>query len=193
MKKYLLGFLFILSVVCFANGYGFDLETGVGYSDSDYDEYGINKKTGQTREYERKIKKEKSKNYYETPAQIVSRKIENREKSNSENNKYYDRYSDVQVVSGNFNVLGVIVINPDPDNFNYAGILLKDRTTGTYYVYKKTTPEEIRSFMYDAHLDLIESKIIYNKPFEEKKLKEEMRKAKVTLFTREELIKLFNQ
>ena len=47
--------------------------------------------------------------------------------------------------------------------------------------------------MYDAHLDLIESKIIYNKPFEEKKLKEEMRKAKVTLFTREELIKLFNQ
>lgn len=80
MKKYLLGFLFILSVVSFANVYGFDLETGSGYKESDYDEYGINKKTGQTREYEiRKAKEEiqrQSKDYNEYQSKIEEAKRE---------------------------------------------------------------------------------------------------------------------
>ena len=86
MKKYLLGFLFILSIVSFANGYGFDFEAGSRYKESNYDEYGINIKTGQTREYEvRKAKEEirrQSKNTYEYNQKIIEAENDAIEKYN---------------------------------------------------------------------------------------------------------------
>lgn len=54
MKKILLGLLLVLSTVVLADGYGFNVEENLGYyeGESVYDEFGNNKYTGQTREYE---------------------------------------------------------------------------------------------------------------------------------------------
>ena len=63
MKKILLGLLLVLSTVVLADGYGFNVEENLGYYDGEsvYDEFGNNKYTGQTREYELR-QAEKNKN-----------------------------------------------------------------------------------------------------------------------------------
>ena len=63
MKKILLGLLLVLSTVVLADGYGFTVEENLGYygGESVYDEFGNNKCTGQTREYELR-QAEKNKN-----------------------------------------------------------------------------------------------------------------------------------
>ena len=126
MKKYLLGFLFILSVVCFANGYGFDLETGSGYKESDYDEYGINKKTGQTREYEiRKAKEEiqrQSKDYNEYQSKIEEAKREAMQKyKNGEpiSTNPYDEYLKKQKNNQNNKVMTIEEMENDPEYLKF--------------------------------------------------------------------------
>lgn len=66
MKKILLGLLLVLSTVVLADGYGFSVEENLGYyeGESVYDEFGNNKYTGQTREYElRQAEKNKNNNH----------------------------------------------------------------------------------------------------------------------------------
>lgn len=68
MKKILLGLLLVLSTVVLADGYGFSVEENLGYyeGESVYDEFGNNKYTGQTREYElrEKVKRDTQEYWY---------------------------------------------------------------------------------------------------------------------------------
>jgi hypothetical protein len=68
MKKILLGLLLVLSTVVLADGYGFSVEENLGYyeRESVYDEFGNNKYTGQTREYElrEKVKRDTQEYWY---------------------------------------------------------------------------------------------------------------------------------
>ena len=66
MKKILLGLLLVLSTVVLADGYGFNVEENLGYyeGESVYDEFGNNKYTGQTREYELREKEKRDTQEY---------------------------------------------------------------------------------------------------------------------------------
>ncbi|WP_338995395.1 hypothetical protein KST10_07380 [Fusobacterium animalis] len=66
MKKILLGLLLVLSTVVLADGYGFSVEENLGYYDGEsiYDEFGNNKYTGQTREYELREKEKRDSQEY---------------------------------------------------------------------------------------------------------------------------------
>ncbi|WP_338993467.1 hypothetical protein KST26_04145 [Fusobacterium animalis] len=66
MKKILLGLLLVLSTVVLADGYGFSVEENLGYYDGEsiYDEFGNNKYTGQTREYELSEKEKRDSQEY---------------------------------------------------------------------------------------------------------------------------------
>lgn len=66
MKKILLGLLLVLSTVVLADGYGFSVEENLGYYDGEsiYDEFGNNKYTDQTREYELREKEKRDSQEY---------------------------------------------------------------------------------------------------------------------------------
>lgn len=66
MKKIILFLMIVMNGVLTADGYGFNIEEEKGYyeGESVYDEYGVNKETGQTREYEQRVKREQDTREY---------------------------------------------------------------------------------------------------------------------------------
>ena len=136
MKKILLGLLLVLSTVALADGYGFSVEENLGYyeGESVYDDFGNNKYTGQTREYElRQAEKNK----------------------NSRNNRGNNNYT----VGKSYKVSGVMV----PDFINTKdihdvlshGMLIVENDQNLYNVITETIKNDIVDAIYDKPLDKV--------------------------------------
>lgn len=136
MKKILLGLLLVLSTVVLADGYGFSVEENLGYyeGESVYDEFGNNKYTGQTREYELR-QAEKNKN----------------NRNNRNNNNY--------TVGKAYKVSGVMVpdfINTKDirDVFSH-GMIIVENDQNLYNVITETIKNDIVDAIYDKPLDKV--------------------------------------